>query len=404
MSAVGTRAPAAGARPAGDLTATVCRDDRHFAALAAEWADLYGRCSTATPFQTHAWLHSWWLSYGSPGRLRVVLVRRAGDGRLVAAAPLWRTRARVPTLAFLGGALTDYGDVLVDEGHPGAVPVLATALAGLAAGTVVDLREVRPGAAAERLLACWPGPRTRLPDSVCLELPPRPVDELVRRLPSARAQRARAKLRRIEREGVEARPVPAEEAPRALRHLLDLHRRQWAGRDVTEEHLTERFAEHLGRAVRAMAESGHARVTEFLVGGDVVAADLTLLSPRLSGGYLYGVDPVLRSLKVDVATLLLRNGVRLAGEAGCGTLSLLRGDEPYKHHWRPSAVRNQRLLLARRRAAPLLWLRAAHAGGRCWAADRLRDRPWARRLWHGLRTGRGLTAPAGRTGRRRATS
>ncbi|MFJ8697193.1 GNAT family N-acetyltransferase [Streptomyces roseolilacinus] len=404
MSAVGTRAPAAGARRAGDLTATVCRDDRHFAALAAEWADLYGRCPTATPFQTHAWLHSWWLSYGAPGRLRVALVRRAGDGRLVAAAPLWLTRARLPTLAFLGGPLTDYGDVLVDEGRPEALPALAAALAGLATRAVVDLREVRPGAAAERLLACWPGPRTRLPDSVCLELPPVPVDELVRRLTSARAQRSRAKLRRIDREGIEARPVPAEEVPRALRRLLDLHHRQWAGRGVTEEHLTERFAEHLGRAARGMAESGHARVTEFLVGGDVVAADLMLLSPLLSGGYLYGADPALRSLKVDVATLLLRNSARLAEEAGCGTLSLLRGDEPYKHHWRPSVVRNQRLLLARRRTAPALWVRAAYASGRRWAADRLRDRSWAHGLRRGLRTRRGTTPSPGRTDRRRATS
>ncbi|MFD8553966.1 GNAT family N-acetyltransferase [Streptomyces fradiae] len=390
MSALGTRAPAAGPRRTGRLlTASVCRDERHFAALAAEWDDLFGRSSAATPFQTHAWLHSWWLSYGAPGRLRLVLVRDAADGRLVAAAPLWRTRARVPTVEFLGGALTDYGDVLADDDRPEAVPVLADALARLARSTVLDLREVRPGAAAERLLAFWTGPRTRLADSLCLELPPVPVEELVGRLPSARAQRARAKLRRIDREGVEARPVPADEVPRALRRLLDLHRRQWAGRGVTAEHLTERFAAHLGRAVRAMAETGHARVTEFLIGGEVVAADLTLLSPRLSGGYLYGADPLLRSLKVDVAALLLRNGVRLAADAGCGTLSLLRGDEPYKQHWRPSAARNQRLLLAGRRTAPLLWLRAAHAAGRRWAADRLRGRAWVRRL-------RGWAGPEGR--------
>ncbi len=37
-----------------------------------------------------------------------------------------------------------------------------------------------------------------------------------------------------------------------------------------------------------------------------------------------------------------------------GTLSLLRGDEPYKHHWRPERVVNRRLLMARRRTAPLL--------------------------------------------------
>ena len=42
------------------------------------------------------------------------------------------------------------------------------------------------------------------------------------------------------------------------------------------------------------------------------------------------------------------------GTGGHGTLSLLRGNEPYKQHWRPEPVANQRLLLARRRTAPLL--------------------------------------------------
>ncbi|MGQ4418884.1 glycosyl transferase family 1, partial [Streptomyces sp. SAS_269] len=37
-----------------------------------------------------------------------------------------------------------------------------------------------------------------------------------------------------------------------------------------------------------------------------------------------------------------------------GTLSLLRGNEPYKMHWRPEPVANRRLLMARRRTAPLM--------------------------------------------------
>ncbi len=80
--------------------------------------DLHGRCRTATPFQSHAWLSSWWLSYGIPGRLRVVLVRDAADGRLLAAAPLWLAPGPVPALVLLGGAITDYGDVLVDDDRP----------------------------------------------------------------------------------------------------------------------------------------------------------------------------------------------------------------------------------------------------------------------------------------------
>lgn len=49
---------------------------------------------------------------------------------------------------------------------------------------------------------------------------------------------------------------------------------------------------------------------------------------------------------------------------------------------------NQRLLLARGRTAPALWLRAGYARCRRFAADRLRDRAWVRRLRGGGGAGR----------------
>lgn len=120
-------------------------DDTAFAELASDWRELYGRCAAATPFQSHAWLHSWWLSYGRPGRLRLLLVR---DGReLVAAAPLMRVRRPVPTLVPLGGAISDYGDVLLDdERGEEAVTALTEGLASAARTALIDFREVRPGA------------------------------------------------------------------------------------------------------------------------------------------------------------------------------------------------------------------------------------------------------------------
>ncbi|MFF8831726.1 GNAT family N-acetyltransferase [Streptomyces sp. NPDC015131] len=357
----------------------VCRDGEEFGRLGPDWTGLYRRCATATPFQAHSWLHSWWISYGTPGRLRVVLVRR--DGLLVAAVALWLVRGPVPVLTHLGGPISDFSDVLVDDAHAAeAVPVLTGALGRLARTAVIDLREVRAEAAAQRVYAAWRGPRRRLADSVCMELPAAPIDELVGRLPSSRAQRARSKLRKLDKLGIEECAVPPDGVPEALRRLLDLHRRQWAERGVTPEHLRPRFAEHLERAVRSMVESGDAMVTEFRIAGEVVAADLSLMSPLLSGGYLYGADPVLRTSKVDVATLLLRNGARESSASGRTTLSLLRGREPYKSHWRPEPAVNQRLLLARPGTAAPLLLLAGYAAGRRWAADRLRDRDWVRRF------------------------
>jgi len=71
-------------------TIEVRKGDDALAGLRPEWTDLFRRCRTATPFQAHAWLDSWWRAYGRPGRLRVVLVRRGGT--LVAAAAFIRVR------------------------------------------------------------------------------------------------------------------------------------------------------------------------------------------------------------------------------------------------------------------------------------------------------------------------
>ncbi|MFF9099259.1 GNAT family N-acetyltransferase [Streptomyces rubrogriseus] len=367
------RPPHPGTLPPGHSVELVT-DEGAFAELAPQWRRLYGRCAAATPFQSHAWLHSWWRSYGAAGRLRLVLAREGGE--LVGAAPLTLVRRPVPALVPLGGAISDYGDVLLDdERGPDAVAALAAGLAAVARTALVDLREVRPGAAAERLYAHWHGPRHRLADSLCLELPALPMDELVARLPSAKArQRVRAQLRRLDALGVKGRPVLPDETEAALRRLLDLHRLQWRGRKVTGEHLRTRFREHLVRAVGPMVRSGDAVVTEFRMADEVVAVDVTLLAHRLAGGYLYGAHPRLRERKADVAVMLLDTCAGYARAPGRGALSLLRGNEPYKHHWRPEPVPNQRLLLARRRTAPLLAAALADAAARRRGKELLRRR------------------------------
>ncbi|MCX4669664.1 GNAT family N-acetyltransferase [Streptomyces sp. NBC_01381] len=355
------------------LTAEVCTDQGEFGGLAAAWARLHRRCRTATPFQSHAWLHSWWLSYGRRGRLRVVLVRR--DGELVAAAPLMRTYLPLPALVPLGGAISDFTDVLLDDACADeALEALADGLSRLARGALIDFREVRSGAAVERIYERWRGPRLRLTDSLCLELPAASMGELLGRLPARRAQRVRANIRKIDALGVERRIVRHDEVDASVRTLLHLHQLQWQGRKVTSEHLQPRFSEHLIRSVGLMVRAGDAVVTEFRLDDAVVAADLTLLSPGLVGGYLYGAHPRLRERKVDVATMLLNANTEHAEGDRARVLSLLRGNEPYKHHWRPEAVTNHRFLLASRRTAPVLRAAACDAAARSRCKEYLRRR------------------------------
>lgn len=353
------------------LRAELCTEENEFGELSEAWDRLYRRCGAATPFQNHAWLHSWWLSYGTPGRLRLVLVRDGAELRAV--APLMLVRRPLPTLVPLGCPISDFADVLLDDEYAEqASAALAEGLSTVARTALIDFREVRPGAAVERIYDRWRGPRRKVADSVCLELPAQPMDELLKRLPNSRAQRVRAKLRKLGDLGIEPRAVRADEVDAALRTMLDLHRLQWQDRKVTTEHMRPRFSEHLVRSVGPMVRSGDAVVTEFRLGGDVLAVDVTLLSRRLAGGYLYGAHPRLRERKADVATMLLD---ACAGQVGSGAqqvLSLLRGVEPYKLRWRPETVVNQRLLLARRRTAPLLSAAACDAAARCQGKELVR--------------------------------
>ncbi|WP_139317621.1 MULTISPECIES: GNAT family N-acetyltransferase [unclassified Pseudonocardia] len=84
-----TSSPSTRATHTPGFDRVVRRDDGAFAALGAEWDALHRRCPTAGVFQSVEWLESWWRSYGRPGALRLVVVRR--DGRAVAGAALTRT-------------------------------------------------------------------------------------------------------------------------------------------------------------------------------------------------------------------------------------------------------------------------------------------------------------------------
>ncbi|WP_019544548.1 GNAT family N-acetyltransferase [Streptomyces sulphureus] len=361
------------------LSGTVCRDADGFALLAEEWESLRGRSRSATAFQSHAWLYSWWLSYGSPGRLRVVLVRQGG--RLVAAAPMMLTHRPLPALVALGGGITDFCDVLLDDDCPQAPAALARGVRRAARGAVVDLREVRPGAAVERLYESWQGPRRRRTDSSCLELPGVPIEALLDRLATASARRTRQKLRKIDKLGVEERTVTAGDSAAAVRTMLRLHRLQWQDRAVTPEHLTSRFHAHLERALPTMVRNGDAVVTEYRVGEDVVATDVSFAQSDLVCGYLYGADPRLREQRIDIAVMLLRHDLDFTARTGRRAMSLLRGTEPYKLRWKPYPVVNQRFLLASRGMTPALKLYAGQIAARQHAAEAVRSRASLARMW-----------------------
>jgi hypothetical protein len=321
------------------------RHDGALADLADEWEDLYARCSTATPFACHAWLESWWRSYGRRGRLVLIVVRRRD--LLVAVLALHRTRrAGLPILAPLGETVSDFLDVLVDDAHAEpALARLAEELSRRARTRAIDLLDVAPDAAIWRVLDTWPHRHWRLPGTTCLELPVKPIADVLASLPGSRARRRRSKQRTIEAAGITVRWVTAVEAADAVHRLLSIHREQWRGRAMSAEHRRRRFATHLGRATTTMIERNQAAIAQYWLDGHVLGVDVVLIGHRVLGAYLYGIHPDLRR-RVDVTQLLLSENLDFGLKLGLERLSFMRGEEEHKWTWQPTVVPNERLLLA----------------------------------------------------------
>ncbi|MFF7991869.1 GNAT family N-acetyltransferase [Kitasatospora xanthocidica] len=371
MSTETSRAGLPAQTSAPTWTSEVRREDDALDTLAEEWDDLARRCRTATSFQAADWQRSWWRHYGSPGALVVVLVRR--NGRLVGAGA-FRRRGPFGGLTGLGAGLVDYTDVLLDDRYADrAAAEFAAALPLTRPWHWLELREVHPEAAVQRVYEQWRGNRRRFEDSLCQYLPAVPMERLLKRVPGKTAQRSRVKLRKIAEAGVQVRSTPPAEVPEALEGLLRLHFLQWNERGVTPEHRTERFARHLTESTTALVATGRAAVHQFHLDGQLVAVNLLLLCPSFGGLYMYGAHPVLRE-RLDIAGLLFSAALDETVGAGIPVLGLLRGQEPYKQRWRPDRLSNQRLLLGPAGAAPAAAVRAGVVRARQAAVHQLRTR------------------------------
>lgn len=79
--------------------------------------------------------------------------------------------------------------------------------------------------------------------------------------------------------------------------------------------------------------------------------------------------------------MLLRHDADFAAATDRRVVSLLRGQESYKNHWRPRAVTNLRLLMAPASWEPVLRLHAARAQARRRAAETVVSRFPAAQEW-----------------------
>jgi CelD/BcsL family acetyltransferase involved in cellulose biosynthesis len=330
------------------LQATVLTEEKDFAALEEEWEDLYEHCPSATPFQSWAWLYSWWEAYGGDYELRLITVRNDA-GPLVGLAPLMLDRRwGFGRLLFMGTGITDYLDVLArPEWEDQVTEAIRGTLRQIDGWQVADLQELRPQATTWRLFRSWDRSRTCVHQSDCVEMEVKPWDELLSSsLSKKRRETARRTIRRLESDKVHGEVVGSDNAQRAASRWIELHKQYWQGRDIAPEHLTRRFESHLIAAAHRITVSGVGGIYEFVRDGEVVASDMILVGHDFVVGYLYGANAYARS-RFEINTLFVWLYLNVAQDRNIGCVSLSRGAEEYKLKWGSNVVPNHRAILGR---------------------------------------------------------
>jgi CelD/BcsL family acetyltransferase involved in cellulose biosynthesis len=332
-----------------EVVVEVIEDSLGFAALEEEWEGLHRQCPRATPFQSWAWLYSWWELYGDNHELRLVTVRD-GRGLLVGVAPLMLEYGRgLSRLLFVGTEQTDYLDVLIRERWEDQVSeVLARTLGGIDSWQVVDLQQLRPGAAAWDICRHWDGPQLRAWQDSFPVIDVRPWDELLQSLSGNLRSTVRRTLRRFEADGGRCELAGVDDAEAAAKRLVAISREQWQERwlETGPEHWTSRFESHIVAAARRMTARNLGGVSEFWRDGEVIISDFWVSGRDFVGTYMLGASREALQ-RYQWSSLYIWDALNIARSKNCGYLDLLRGDEPYKLRWSSRISPSHRLILGR---------------------------------------------------------
>jgi Acetyltransferase (GNAT) domain len=276
------------------LATAVLSSAGDFASLKEEWNELYECCPSATPFQSWEWLYSWWEFYGEGTfGLRLVTVR-SEEGLLVGLLPLMVRRGQIFLMGDRGTfyhVITPYKDVLVREGWEEPVArAAARSLKEMGGWWVADLQELMPNAAAWEIFGHWDGPKSSAPITDYVLIRADSWEKLLASLSKNLRSTARRTLRRIEKDGVRREPAAPQDAGRAARTLVGLHRQLWAGRRIGPEHLSPRFEAFMEAAARRMTARGIGRISEFRCGATVLVSQFLVFDKDFVGVYLLGVS------------------------------------------------------------------------------------------------------------------
>lgn len=325
----------------------VLEDTRDFAALEDEWEALYQDSPLATPFQSWAWLYSWWEIYGEDYELRLVTVR---DGDLlVGLIPLMLERrwGFFGRLLFIGNGPTDYLDILAKEGWEAQVAKAGVkALQQMGSWQVAELQELRPQAAAWSIFREWLGPRSHISQSNCLIIDVRPWDKILVSLSRNLRSDVRRHLRRAEVDGVRRRLVGMEDVEQAARRLVALSRERLREQETDPKRWSRRFDAYLEIAARRMTARGLGAISEFRRDEEAMISNFSIFGQESVHLYIIGASREALA-RYQFSSLAIFDAINVAHDRNNHYLDLGRGGQPVKLQWKPRIVSNHCVILGR---------------------------------------------------------
>jgi CelD/BcsL family acetyltransferase involved in cellulose biosynthesis len=323
-------------------------------------------------FRSWTWLSTWWRHYGptdsqpmsASNQLFVLAVYEGDDSpncqtpaqsssctsttdRLIAILPCYLqrslTRGRVLRLLGDGEVCSDHLDLLATATNaPRAADALASYLCDhsdrwdLIDFPSLDINQehVKIGKLIAALAECECHV-SETPDQNCwtVNLPETWEDFL-----SLQSKSHRKQLRRLEKRVLESPSATwhqvklMEDFQLAWPLFVDLHQRRRQSLGEEGCFASPRWASFHEEVARQLLTEGRLRMSWLELEGEPVAVDYHFASGRTTYAYQGGLDPI--RLGDEPGRLSMIRTVQHAIAEGHRKLDLLRGDEPYKAHWR----------------------------------------------------------------------
>ena len=337
------------------------------------YRDAWGRLAGGVVFRGWTWLSTWWRHYGEgrPERSLEVFIAFDGDDAgpdavraiLPAYVESTWTQGRVLRLLGDGETCSDHlGLLALESARADACASIARAIAEdqnweLLEFSAVDETDVPSQRLLDELAEC-DCMISRTPTDRCwtIELPAT-WDEFL----AIQSKSHRKQLRQMERRVLESpraawRLVEASDVfGDAWSTLVDLHQRRRQSLGEPGCFASTTWAAFHWDVAQQLLRQGILRLSTLQFDGRPIAAEYHFSASGTTWAYQGGVDPT--RLADEPGQLSTIRTIQHAIAEGCSRFDLLRGDEPYKAHWRAAPTQAYQLAAVPNR----LWPRLRHS-------------------------------------------